>query len=69
MSNINRKILYDKLMAEGKVKEAAVLIIHHKDMAKTAVGKGATAKVDGKDMRYDEEEKKWKEETKSKVKK
>ena len=33
MSKVNRKILYDKLMAEGKTAEAAVVIQNHPEMA------------------------------------
>ncbi len=32
MSLVNRKILYDKLMAEGKTKEAEQTIINHLEM-------------------------------------
>lgn len=37
MSLKNRKILYDKLMAEGKKEEAAVVIKHHPEMAEKSV--------------------------------
>ncbi len=33
MSKVNRKILYDKLMAEGKLEEAAYTIQNHPEMA------------------------------------
>ena len=33
MSKINRKILYDKLMAEGKIEEAKHTIQNHPEMA------------------------------------
>jgi len=37
MSLANRKILYDKLMAEGKFEEAAQTIINHPEMAEKPV--------------------------------
>ena len=33
MSKVNRKILYDKLMAEGKVEEAVKVIQNYPEMA------------------------------------
>ena len=48
MSSVNRKILYDKLMAEKKFKEAADTILHHPEMAEKIEEKPKEIKTRGK---------------------
>jgi len=48
MSNVNRKILYDKLIAEGKLEEAAATIINHPEMAETPKEEVETKSKKGK---------------------
>ena len=48
MSSVNRKILYDKLMAARKFKEAAATIINHPEMAEKIEEKPKEIKSRGK---------------------
>ena len=47
MSLANRKILYDKLVAEGKVDEANSVIKYHPELAKVEEPKEDKPKKDG----------------------